>query len=169
VPLAVSRPASRGAHRGPVPLHRILCCCVLSLTPAPCAAALYFTLATPAPSLSAATLHPLLLRPLLECRAAPCACAPHPKLLCGPCPEALDRALLLLHCASATLNTPCGPAPRPAICSAHRASATLHKHGRRSPARRPVLLRRVLLLGVVGAGFGHDFFYFVGGAREFGG
>jgi hypothetical protein len=26
-----------------------------------------------------------------------------------------------------------------------------------------------LLLGVVGAGFGHDFFYFVGGAREFGG
>jgi len=30
------------------------------------------------------------------------------------------------------------------FCSAHRASATLHKHGRRSPARRPVLLRRVL-------------------------
>ena len=190
MPLAVSRLASPGSlcvpcavQPRPVPPpehalrplasnllspHRILCCCVLSMTPAPCAAALYFTLATPALSLSAATLHTLLLRPLLECRAAPCACR---ILSCcvDPCPEALDRALLLLHCASATLNTPCGPAPRPAICSAHRASATLHKHGRRSPARRPVPLRRVLLLGVVGAGFGHDFFYFVGGARELGG
>jgi hypothetical protein len=151
VPLAVSRPASRSAHCGPVPLNRIFCRCVLSLTPAPCAS------------------------------------APRPNLVCGPMPRSARQPSATPTAPSATPSTPCElhhgqrpPAVRPWACTAPHPTTTtttgdlctapceLH-HSRRSLAARPVPLRFVLLLGVVGAGFGHDFLYFVGGAREFGG
>jgi hypothetical protein len=165
VPLAVSRPASRGAHRGPVPLHRILCCCVLSLTPAPCAAALYFTLATPAPSLSAATLHTLLLRPLYDSFASATSryalsLTPAPVQV----PLCASRGASHAQCATPIEASANPTLPLTALPCAPSATAA-----------RPVGLPSVraahcvLLLGIVCAGFGHDFFYFVGGARELGG
>jgi hypothetical protein len=110
VPLAVSRPASRGAHCGPVPLHRILCCCALSMTPAPCAAALYFTLAISGPSLSAA-YNALLCCCALSMTPAPCAAALY-FTLATPAPSlsaATLHTLLLrpLHYSFASATSRC--------------------------------------------------------------
>jgi hypothetical protein len=122
---------------------RAYCLCTLSLTPASARWSRCTAFCAAALSLYA------------------CAGAPVRFSRCQPCPVALHQ------------GPPCVPPRNHGPCRLHRVRR--HPTHALRAAPRPAVSctaprtpHRILGLGV-GAGFGHDFLYFVGGARELGG